>query len=149
MDQEEIAKVVLNAAFKVHSVLGPGLLESVYEAALVAELRKHGMPCEQQKPIPVLYEGVELPLAFTADLIVAGLVLVELKSVEHVLPVHKKTVQTYLRLAGLQVGFLINFNECHLKDGILRVVFGVEGKPFISVDPRKGAERLISRPNPE
>jgi GxxExxY protein len=138
---EETAKVVLDAAFKVHTVLGPGLLESVYESALALELVKSGCTVERQKPIPVSYDGTPLEIGFRADLIVNGLVLVELKSVETILPVHKKTVNSYLRLIPLQLGLLLNFNEAHLKDGLIRIVNGVEGKPFLQVDLRKGAER--------
>ena len=141
MTEEEIAKQVLDAAFKVHTTLGPGLLESVYEMALFLELTKHGLSVERQIPIPVSYDGTTTEMGFRADLIVSGLVLVELKSIETVLPVHKKTVNSYLRLIPLKLGFLINFNEAHLKDGIIRIVNGVEGKPFLQVDLRKGAER--------
>ena len=141
MNEEDVAKAVLDAAFKVHTALGPGLLESVYEVALVHELAKHGLNVERQVPIPVSYDGITMEMGFRADLIVNGLVLVELKSIEAVLPVHKKTVNSYLRLIPLKLGFLINFNEGQLKDGIIRIVNGVEGKPFLQVDLRKGAER--------
>jgi GxxExxY protein len=146
VNEEQVGKLVLDSAFTVHTALGPGLLESVYEAALAMELHKHGLTVERQKAIAVSYDGVALDIGFRADLIVNGLVLVELKSVESVLPVHKKTVNSYLRLIPLKLGFLINFNEAHLKDGILRVVNGVEGKPFLSVDLRKGAERQTNQP---
>ena len=141
MTEEEVGKQVLDAAFKVHTALGPGLLESVYEMALFLELTKHGLSVERQVAIPVSYDGTAMEMGFRADLIVNGLVLVELKSIEAVLPVHNKTVNSYLRLIPLKLGFLINFNEGHLKDGIVRIVNGVEGKPFLQVDLRKGAER--------
>jgi GxxExxY protein len=146
MTEEEIAKATLDAAFKVHSALGPGLLESIYESALSIELSRNGFQVERQKPISVSYDGTPLEIGFRADLIVNGLVLVELKSVEGILPVHKKTVNSYLRLIPLKLGLLINFNEAHLKDGIVRVVNGVEGKPFLQVDLRKGAERQTGQP---
>jgi len=133
MNQEVVAKAVLDAAFKVHTVLGPGLLESVYEAALSRELIKRGHRVERQKPIPVFYEGEPLDdIGFRADLIVDGLILVELKSVAGVTDVFKKITLSYLRFISLKLGFLINFNEAHLKDGITRIVNGVEGKPFLS-----------------
>lgn len=127
---ERVGKAVLDAAFHVHTVLGPGLLESVYEAALVVELLKRGHSVERQVPIAVEYEGERLEVGFRADLIVDGLVLVELKSVESVTPVFKKITTNYLKLIPLKLGFLINFNEVHLQDGITRVVNGLEGKPF-------------------
>jgi GxxExxY protein len=139
--EEEVAKAVLDAAFKVHTTLGSGLLESVYESALSIELSRRSLEVERQKPIPVSYDGVPLEIGFRADLIVNGMVLVEVKSVEAILPVHKKTTNSYLRLIPLKLGLLINFNEAHLKDGVVRIVNGVEGKPFLQVDLRKGAER--------
>ena len=132
MNVEQVGKQVLDAAFHVHTVLGPGLLESVYEAALTLELRKRGLRVEVQKAIPVFYEGTQLDVGFRADLVVEGLVLVELKSVEAVTPLFKKITNNYVRLIPLQLGFLINFNVAHLKDGITRVVNGIDGKPFWS-----------------
>ena len=143
MNEETIGKQVLDAAFKVHTALGPGLLESVYESALALELAKQGLKLERQKEIRAVYEGTVLDIGFRADLIVQEAVLVELKSVEVLLPVHKKTTNTYLRLIPLKLGFLINFNEVHLKDGIVRVVSGLEGKPFFGVDLHKGPARSI------
>ena len=131
MNQEIIGKVVLDAAFKVHTKLGPGLLESVYEAAMAKELRKLGHVVERQKPIPVFYDGELLDeVAFRADLIIDNLVLIELKSVAEVTELFKKTTWNYLRLIPLQLGFLINFNEVHLKNGITRITNGAEGKAF-------------------
>ena len=130
--EEIIGKAVLDAAFRVHSALGPGLLESVYEAALAYELNKARHAVERQKPIPVVYDGQKLDVGFRADLMVDGLVLVELKSVEIMAPVFKKITTTYLRLIPLRLGFLINFNEALLKDGIVRVTNGLEGESFFS-----------------
>jgi GxxExxY protein len=141
MNEEDVAKAILDAACQVHTALGPGLLESIYEAALSIELTGRAFQVERQKPIPVSYGGVPLEVGFRAGLIVNGVVLVEVKSVETVLPVHKKTVNSYLRLIPLKLGLLINFNEAHLQDGIVRIVNGVEDKPFLRVDLRKGAER--------
>jgi GxxExxY protein len=131
-NEEEIGKIILDSAFKVHTTLGPGLLESVYESALVIELSKHGLSVERQKPISVKYDGHLLDVAFRADLVVSNLVLVELKSVETITPLFKKTVTNYLKLIPLRLGFLINFNENHLKNGIVRVTNGLEGKDFFS-----------------
>jgi GxxExxY protein len=130
LNEEEIGKIILDSAFKVHTGFGSGLLESVYEAALAVELTKHGLNVERQKPIPVEYEGHLLDVAFRADLVVNNLVLVELKSVETVTPLFKKTVTNYLKLIPLRLGFLINFNEAHLKHGITRITNGLEGKEF-------------------
>jgi GxxExxY protein len=138
LNEEAIGKVVLDSAFKVHSALGPGLLESVYEAALALELTKCGLTVERQKPVPVKYGGQLLDVAFRADLIVNHLVLVELKSVEVVAPLFKKTATNYLNLIPLRLGFLINFNEAHLKNGITRITNGLEGKEFF------GTQRNIS-----
>jgi GxxExxY protein len=151
LNEEQIGKIILDSAFKVHSALGPGLLESVYEAALALELTKRGLTVERQKPIPVKYEGHVLDIAFRADLIVNGLVLVELKSVETVTPLFKKISTNYVRLASLKLGFLLNFNEVHLKNGITRLTNGLEGKDFFAapdisnLDFRKPS--LPSRPS--
>lgn len=140
-DEEQVGKAVLDAAFHVHTVLGPGLLESVYEAAMTMELRKRGFKVEVQKAIPVFYEGQHPDVGFRADLIVNGLVLAELKSVEAVPPLFKKITDNYVRLIPLRLGFLINFNVAHRKDGITRVVNGLEGKPFWS---RQNVSRDVS-----
>ena len=139
--EEEVGKAVLDASFKVHTTLGPGLLESVYEAALAIELRKRGLHVETQVPIPVFYEGERLDVGFRADLLVERRVLVELKSVETVTPLFKKITTNYLKLIPLRLGFLINFNEAHLKDGILRVVNGLEGKPCFPPSPSSRPSR--------
>lgn len=139
MNEEQTGKAVLDAAFKVHTVLGPGLLESVYETALTRELERRGFQVERQRAIPVIYEGEQLEVGFRADLIVEKLVLVELKSVETVTPVFRKITTNYLRLVPLRLGYLINFNVLHLRDGITRIVNGLEGKPFFS----KGSLREV------
>ena len=122
MHENEIAKEVVNAAYKIHTTLGPGLLESVYEATLAYELSKKRFDVVRQQPIPVVYESVHMDMRFRADLIVGGLVIVELKSVELVAPVHRKQLLTYLRLADKRLGLLINFGTELIKDGITRVV---------------------------
>ena len=125
MTENEIAKAVVNSAFKVHTLLGPGLLESVYETVLAYELQKRGLRVARQQPIPVVYEEVHMDDGFRADLIVEGRLIVELKSVEVVAPVHKKQLLTYLRLSDRRLGLLINFGSEFIKDGITRVVHGL------------------------
>lgn len=125
MTENEIAREIVDAAYKIHVTLGPGLLESVYEVVLAYELRKRGLSVDCQQPIPVIYEGVQLEVGFRADLIVAGKVIIELKSIEELAPVHKKQLLTYLRLTGLRLGLLVNFNVALIKDGITRIVNGL------------------------
>ena len=124
MTENEIARQILDAAFAVHSKLGPGLLESVYEVVLAYELKKRGLTAERQKPMPILYDNIRFDEAFRSDLVVNGKVIVELKSVEAFLPVHAKQLLAQLRLSGLKLGLLINFGEAHLKNGIKRVING-------------------------
>ena len=127
---EIVGRAVLDCAFRVHTVLGPGLLESIYESALAIELRKRGQLVERQKAIQVFYEVELLDVGFRADLVVDELVLVEIKSVQEVTDLFKKITQNYLKLVPLQLGFLINFNEAHLRHGITRIVNGTDGKDF-------------------
>lgn len=124
MTENEIARKILDAAFLVHSKLGPGLLESVYEVALAHELRKAGLNVVRQRPMPILYDGIRFEEGFRADLLVESKVIVELKSVVAVSPVHGKQVLTQLRLSELKLGLLINFGETHLKNGIKRIING-------------------------
>lgn len=120
MQLDEISGAIVDAAMKVHTHLGPGLLESSYEACLVHELRKRGLSVDAQVPLPILYDGVRLDAAYRLDLLVEGQVVVELKSVEQLLPIHEAQLMSYLKLSGLKVGLLINFNVVHLRDGIRR-----------------------------
>jgi GxxExxY protein len=122
--ENEITGAVLDAAFRVHTNLGPGLLESVYEAVLAYELGKAGVPVQRQVPIPIRYDNLLFEEGFRADLIAGETVVVELKSVEKLLPVHAKQVLTQLRLSGRRLGLLINFAEAHLRDGIRRIANG-------------------------
>jgi len=122
--ENETARQILDAAFAVHSNLGPGLLESVYEVVLPYELKKRGLTEERQKPMPIVYDNIRFDEAFRSDLVVNGRVIAELKSVEALLPVHAKQLLTQLRLSGLKLGLLINFGEAHLKNGIKRVING-------------------------
>ena len=124
MTENETARQILDAAFPVHSNLGPGLLESVYEVVLAYELKKRGLTAERQKPMPIVYDNIRFDEAFRSDLVVNGRVIAELKSVEALLPVHAKQLLTQLRLSGLKLGLLINFGEAHLKNGIKRVING-------------------------
>jgi GxxExxY protein len=124
MTKNEIAKHILDAAFLVHTRLGPGVFESVYEVLLAYELRKKGLTVEQQKPMSITYDGVRFDEAFRSDLVVNGKVIAELKSVEALSAVHAKQVLTQLRLSGLKLGLLINFGEAHLKNGIKRIING-------------------------
>lgn len=124
MSENEIAKRVLDAAFAVHTKLGPGLLESVYEVVLAYELKKTGLAVERQKPMPIVYDGKRFDEAFRADLLVESKVIVELKSVETMSALHAKQVLTQLRMSGLKLGLLINFGEAHLKNGIKRIING-------------------------
>ncbi len=121
MNENQIATVILDCSFKIHKELGPGLLESVYEEILCYELNKNNLYYERQLAIPVVYEEIRLELGFRADIIVEKKVIIELKSVETVLPVHKKQLLTYLKITGIKLGLLINFNEALLKDGITRI----------------------------
>ena len=122
MTENEIAREIVDAAYKIHTTLGPGLLESVYETVLSAELRKRGLSVERQQAIPVVYEGERVDLGFRADLVVEKKVIVEIKSVEAVNPVHHKQLLTYLRLADKRLELLINFNVALIKQGIKRIV---------------------------
>ena len=122
MTENEIAKIVVDAAFHVHKKLGPGLLESVYEIVLAHVLKKRGLKVERQVPVAIVFEGIKFDEGFRADLIVEDKVIVELKSVEKVVPVHKKQLLTYLRLADKRLGLLINFGSELIRDGISRAV---------------------------
>jgi len=117
---------VVSAAMKVHSILGPGLLESAYQACLAHELRKHGLKVASQVGLPVVYEGEKIELGYRMDLVVEDAVVVEVKCVEAVHPVHEAQLLSYLRLSGIHVGLLINFHVAHLRDGIKRMVDGYE-----------------------
>ena len=122
MDLNQISGVVVDAGMKVHSALGPGLLESAYEACLIYELKKRGLAVASQVVLPVVYDGVRIDVGDRIDLIVEGLVVVELKAVDALLPIHQAQLLSYLKLSGKKLGLLMNFNVLHLKDGIKRVV---------------------------
>lgn len=126
MKENEVAKAVVDACYRVHTGLGPGLLESVYEAVLAHELNKRGLSVQRQVAVPVVWEGMLLDEGFRADLIVEDSLIVEIKSVERSAPVHAKQLLTYLRLADKRLGLLVNFGERLIKDGIRRVANGLE-----------------------
>ena len=125
MTENALAKQIVDAAFHVHTALGPGVLESVYEVVLAYELEKRGLRTLPQQPVPVVYQDARIEMGFRADLIVEDKVIVEIKSVEAVAPVHKKQLLTHLRLADKRLGLLINFNVALIKDGITRIVNGL------------------------
>jgi len=121
MTENEISRIVVDSAFKIHTTLGPGLFESVYEATMAHELRQRGCDVTCQRGIPVVYEGVQLDIGFRADIIVDRKLIIEIKSVEAIGRVHGKQLLTYLRLTNVRLGLLINFNVDLIKDGIRRV----------------------------
>jgi GxxExxY protein len=126
MTENEVAKQIVDIALRVHRALGPGLLESVYEAVLAGELEKRGLSVARQQAMPVVYEGARFEIGFRADLVVQDSVIVEIKSITEVAPVHKKQLLTYLRLSDKRLGLPINFNVALIRDGITRIVNGLE-----------------------
>ncbi|HLZ12731.1 MAG TPA: GxxExxY protein [Candidatus Acidoferrum sp.] len=122
MSDSELTRNIIGAAIEVHKLLGPGLLESAYEECLCHELHLRGIRFEKQKPVPLIYKGIKLDCGFPLDLLVEGRIVIELKSVEGLGPIHEAIVLTYLRLSGKQVALLINFHVPALKDGIRRFI---------------------------
>ncbi|HLP12492.1 MAG TPA: GxxExxY protein [Flavobacteriales bacterium] len=120
--ENEIAEIIVDVAFQIHRALGPGLFESVYEEIMFYELKQLGLDVERQKTIPVIWKNLEMPLGFRSDLIVENKVIIEIKSIETLNPVHAKQLLTYLRLTDMKLGLLFNFNEPLLKYGIKRLV---------------------------
>jgi GxxExxY protein len=125
MTENELAREIVNAAFKIHTTLGPGLLESVYETTLAHEMERRGIKVLRQPALPVVYELIRMDIGFRADLIVGDKVIVEIKSIESISSVHRKQLLTYLRLADKRLGLFINFNVELIRDGITRVVNGL------------------------
>ena len=130
----EITRQIVDAAYKLHTALGPGLLETVYEVALAHELQKRGLRVRRQVPVPIDYDGLKFDEGFRADLLVEESVIVELKSVEKNHPVHPKQLRTHLVLAKLQLGLVLNFGLETMKDGITRVVNGLPEPPCLPKD---------------
>lgn len=122
MNENEIGTVIIDTSIKIHKELGPGLLESVYEVILAYELEKKGLIVQRQEPINIIYEGIQFDEAFRADLLVNDMVLVELKSIELINNAHRKQLQTYLKLSGKKLGYLLNFGAPLMKEGIVRAV---------------------------
>ncbi len=122
MNENDLSAIIVDCCFRVHTTLGPGLLESVYESVLCYELQKRGLSVRKQVEIPVIYEGMRLETGFRADVIVEDLVIIEIKSIEAIASVHSKQVLTYLRLCDMHLGMLVNFNVVLIKDGIKRIV---------------------------
>ena len=126
MNENEIAKIIVDASYKIHTRLGPGLLENAYRKILALELRKIGLEVKEEVSVPITYEGLVIDVAYRADLIVEKKVIVELKSIELVKKVHKKQLLTYLRLSDIRLGLLINFGAPLIKHGITRIVNGLQ-----------------------
>jgi len=120
--ENELAKIVLDICFRIHKLYGPGLFESVYEEILCYELEKEGIEFERQKAIPLVHQSIKLEAGFRADVILENKLIVEIKSIETLADIHYKQVQTYLKLAELKLGLLVNFNVVYLKDGIKRII---------------------------
>lgn len=125
MSENPLSKEIIGAAIEVHRQLGPGLLESAYEECLAYELSQRDIPFERQKPVPVVYKGVRLDCGYRLGILVGGLVVVELKAVDRLAPIHQAQMLTYLKLAGCKLGLLLNFNVLKLRDGIKRVVLNL------------------------
>ena len=121
MTANDVTGHVVDAAMHVHSALGPGLLEAVYEACLAHELRKRSLQVQTQLPLPVIYDGLRIELGYRIDMLVEGAVVVEVKAVAKLAPIHAQQLLSYLRLSGHAVGLLLNFHELHLRNGILRI----------------------------
>ena len=126
LSENQIAQIVVDAAFHIHKELGPGLLESVYEVVLARDLEKRGLEVIRQKVVPIIYDGINFDEGFRADIVVQDKLLIELKSLEEIAPVHKKQLLTYLRLTNKHLGLLINFGSSMIKNGIFRVANGLE-----------------------
>lgn len=124
-NENELSKIILDAAFRVHSAIGPGLLESAYEACLAYDLRSEGLNVLTQVPLPLIYREIKLEIGYRLDLLVEDMVIVELKSVDTLAPIHQAQLLSHLKLSGKRLGILINFNVVHLRDGIKRVVNGL------------------------
>ncbi|MBZ5630466.1 MAG: GxxExxY protein [Acidobacteriia bacterium] len=122
MQVNHISRLIVTAAMRVHSVLGAGLLESAYQACLAHELRKQGLNVQTEVALPVVYEGIRLDVGYRVDVLVEGCIIVELKTVEKLLPVHEAQLLSHLKVSGMHLGLLINFKVPHLKDGIKRLV---------------------------
>ena len=125
MTENRIGDAIIASAMKVHSAVGPGLLESAYETCLLYELEKHALPVRRQVLIPIRYADLMIDNGYRIDLLIGNLVVVELKAIESILPVHRSQLLSYLRLGGFKLGYLLNFHVAHMRDGIVRMVNGL------------------------
>ena len=139
MEIDDITGIIINNSMEIHKKLGPGLLESVYEAVLYKKLKQEGLFVERQKPVDFVFEGISFQEGFRVDLLVEKTVVVELKSVEKTAPVHSKQILTYLRLLNLEVGLLINFGGATLKEGLERIVnnYAPSASPRLPLNPKR------------
>lgn len=143
MNENDISGAIVDSSLRIHQQLGPGLLESVYEAVLAADLVRRGLAVQRQVPVRIAFDGLQFDEGFRADLIVNGLVIVELKSVQALTDAHKKQLLTYVKLSGCRVGLLLNFGEALMKNGIVRIVNKMEdetGRLRVSAPPRENEE---------
>ena len=131
MNENQIGDIVVNAAIAIHRELGPGLLESVYETVLSYELEKRGLKVERQIPVPITYKEIQFNEGFRADIVIEKKVILELKSVENMTAAHRKQLQTYLRLTGCKLGYLLNFGSALMRDGIKRAVNNLEERLWV------------------
>jgi GxxExxY protein len=122
MNENELSKVIVDSCLTIHKILGPGLFESVYEGVLFYELEKRNLKCTRQVKIPVVYQDIKMDAGFKADILVEDKVIIEIKSVDNIIPLHKKQVLTYLKLSGIKLGLLVNFNVELIRNGITRIV---------------------------
>lgn len=122
MIENDLSRIIVDCCFRIHNTLGPGLLESVYEELLAYEIQKQGISIRRQQGIAVIYDHIKMDMGFRADIIVENKVIIKIKSVEDIAPVHQKQLLTYLRITGLKLGLLVNFNKALIKDGIRRIV---------------------------
>ena len=125
MTENDIGTAIIAAAMRIHSAVGPGLLESAYETCLLYELEKHRVPARRQVLIPIRYDDLTIDNGYRIDLLVADRVVVELKAVDAVLPVHRGQLLSYLKLGGFKLGYLLNFHVAHMRDGVVRMVYGL------------------------
>lgn len=132
MEQERIASEIVDTAIKVHTKLGPGLLEGAYEACVVYELTKRGLTVRSQVPMPVRYDDIVLDIGYRLDILVENEVVLELKAIEKFMPIHSAQLLSYLRLGNYRIGFLLNFNTVHMRDGIKRVINGYVPAPVVT-----------------
>ena len=124
--ENEVARIIVDCSYKIHKTLGPGLLESAYEECLFYELPRRGLSVEKEKALPLIYEGVKLQIGYRVDFLVERRVIIEVKSIDAIADIHVAQVLTYLKLSGCKLGLLINFNVSLIKDGIRRIVLGLE-----------------------